>query len=204
MRRPLHFALALLFLCAASFCAFAQKDDAGTIEPLRSPGLDNQVYVGFERVRYDYGLVMPNGSVQRANTNGVNFQYNYRKFDHVSLIGTARYGTGSPLNQSLTTVAGGAGYVLFWKRYEPFAQILAGMARLSSDHAAGNMHLYDGPRAGFTTLVGAGCDITLTERWGVRPIYIETQYLPFGTKNSTFWNVSAGVLYRFGHSKRAR
>jgi hypothetical protein len=197
--------LTVLFLCCSAFAE--KKPGTGAIEPLRVPFLDNQMYVGYQYTKLDYALrsspFAP--SATDLTTNGLNIEYAYRKKDHLTLLGTARYGYGNLMNQRLLTVGAGAGYVLFWRRYEPFVQLMAGYSRLNSSHNAGNTYLYEHGRGGFTTLVGAGMDVSLSQRWGVRPIYVESQYLPFGmTDNkgsSVYWNAGAGILFRFGHSR---
>jgi hypothetical protein len=45
---------------------------------------------------------------------------------------------------------------------------------------------------------GAGLDVKLSDRWGVRAISLEDVFLPFGSGRSTYWSVGAGVLYHFG------
>jgi hypothetical protein len=55
--------------------------------------------------------------------------------------------------------------------------------------------------SGFMMLFGAGLDVKVTERWGVRAISLEDMYLPFGSARSTYWSVGAGVLYHFGRAK---
>jgi hypothetical protein len=187
--------LSALLYCAA-VNAFGQS-----VAPLYSPSLDNQLYVGYERSTYDYGLVTASGT-RRAVTNGVNVQYAYRQLGHVALIGTARYGSGSLFGQKMMTVAGGAGYVLSLRRFQPFVQGTGGLARLSSSHSAGDMYLGAKSEMGFTTLVGGGVDVAITPRWGVRPLYLENQYLPFGVKKSVNWNLGGGVVYRFLPSSR--
>jgi hypothetical protein len=171
-----------------------------TQPPLTLPALPNQLYLGYERSQTDYALKTPTGDVTSV-TSGLNLQYGYRKVDHVLLLGTLRYGSGKVLGEHLTTLGAGAGYVLYLDRYEPFAQALVGLSRLSSkDH----MYLASAPHTGFATLAGAGLDVALWGRWGVRPIYIENQYLPFGIagKNSVYWNIGGGVLFYPGHRDR--
>jgi len=181
----------------------AAAQHSAPIEPLRLPGLDNQLYVGAERTAYDYGLrTAITSPIARARTYGINLQYGYRKMDHLSFIGTVRYGQGALLAQNLTTTAAGVGYVVFFRRYEPFLQLMGGYSRLRSNHAAGNIFLKDTPITGFTTLFGGGLDVTLSPHWGIRPLYLENQYLPFGSKRSVYWNAGAGLLFRFNTSRR--
>jgi hypothetical protein len=50
-------------------------------------------------------------------------------------------------------------------------------------------------------LFGAGLDVKLNDRWGVRALTLEDLYLPFGSARSTYWSVGSGVLYNL---RRAR
>jgi hypothetical protein len=50
-------------------------------------------------------------------------------------------------------------------------------------------------------LFGAGLDVKLSERWGMRAISLEDLYLPFGSARSTYWSVGSGVLYHFGRAR---
>jgi hypothetical protein len=156
-------------------------------------GQDNQVYVGFEHTRYDYELLTPQGN-NVLTTSGVNVQYNYRSRNYVVLTGTMRYGSGPVEGQSMTTIGAGVGLVGSIWRAEPFAQVIGGMARLSSTD---NIYQSNSAMSSFTTILGAGVDFPITERWSIRPIYIENQFLSFGERRSIYLNVGAGVLYRF-------
>ena len=159
-------------------------------------GEDNQVYVGFEHTHYDYELLTPQGN-QVLTTSGVNIQYNYRSRSHVVLTGTMRYGSGPVEGQSMTTIGVGAGLVGDIWRAEPFAQVLGGIARLSSTD---NIYLSSSATSSFTTMLGVGVDIPVTGHWSIRPNYIENQFLSFGERRSIYLNLGAGVIYRF-HSK---
>jgi hypothetical protein len=156
-------------------------------------GEDNQLYVGFEHTRYDYELLTPQGN-QILTTSGVNIQYNYRSRSHLVFTGTMRYGSGPLAGQSMTTLGVGAGLVGSIGRAEPFAQVMGGIARLSSTD-----HIYQliSATSTFTTMLGAGVDIPISEHWSVRPIYIENQFLGFGERRSIYLNLGAGVIYRF-------
>jgi hypothetical protein len=156
-------------------------------------GHDNQLYIGFEHTRYDYELLTPQGN-NVLTTSGVNVQYNYRSRNYVLLTGTMRYGSGPLEGQSMTTVGAGFGLVGDIWRAEPFVQVLGGVARLSSTD---NIYQSTSAISSFTTMLGAGVDIPVTERWSIRPIYIENQFLSFGERRSIYLNVGAGVLYRF-------
>jgi len=170
--------------------------------PTRISGLEDQVYVGYQYTRYDYGLIRTfNGSVTtpltQLTTQGVNVEYAYRKLNRLDLVSSFRFGAGGLMGEKITTFAGGAGGVLQVRRIQPFGRLLVGYSHLSSND---NIYLAGGPKGGFATMFGAGLDVSINNRWGLRPLYTELQYLPFGPRGSTYWNVGSGVVYRFGHS----
>jgi hypothetical protein len=187
--------LAVMLTLAAGF-AWPQA-----VSPLQTSGLDNQLYVGFEHTRLDYGLVNPDGTTTQLSMNGVNIQYAYRHRDHLLALGSARYGAGNPLGVRSMAAGVGIGYVADWKRYEPFVQGTVGYSRLSSSSGDG-IYLSTAPLYGFTTTVGGGLDVTLTDHFGVRPVYIENQFLPWGSRRTVDWSVSSGLLYRFHGIRR--
>jgi hypothetical protein len=98
------------------------------------------------------------------------------------------------MKQTLQTFSAGAGYTHPIGRFAPLVQATAGFARTSSNH---QMYLYSGSRSGFATLLGTGVDVKVHNGWGVRPFYVEYEYLPFGQIKSKYWNYSTGVFYRF-------
>ena len=106
----------------------------------------------------------------------------------------------TPFDQSLITGAAGASYLLHYRRYEPYVHAMGGYTRLASQHAAGGMYLSN-VNSGFMMLFGAGLDVKVSERWGVRAISLEDLYLPFGSARSTYWSVGSGVLYHFGRAR---
>jgi hypothetical protein len=192
-----------LLLCTApvllTLCASAQsKDPVPAV--LIDDSLTNQLYVGYQHSSWDYGLQV-GSKVTRATTNGLDAQYSFKQFGKIGLLGAGRYADGSPLGEKLLTFAGGASYTFPIHRYRPFGQALLGYSRLTSDD---HMHLYDGGRSGFTTLVGGGVDIGISERWAMRPIYVENQYLSFGSKHSFNWNIGGGIVYRFNEVFRVK
>jgi hypothetical protein len=196
----------ILVALLLSGIARAQSDSPGpqpkapAIEPLHIPGRDPQLYIGFLQTRYDYSLRTPAAaaSASRLTNNGGSLEYEFRQWGKFSLLTTFRYGSGGPLQQSLSTAAVGGRYGFTFKHFEPFAQLLGGYSRLTSNHAAGNMFLGSGVNNSFTTLLGSGVDVTVSRHWGIRPFYIENQYLPMvGRQRSLYWSVGAGVLFRF-------
>lgn len=181
-------------MTAGSTALWAQEPPAA----VTISGLDNQVYVGYVYTKFDYEIEQLQGNPTVLTTSGVSIQYNNRSRNHLMLTGMVNYGTGTPAGQTLTTVAFGGGLVLPVWRLEPYGQVLLGAARLTSNDY---LYLQSGASTGFTYLLQAGVDLTVTRRWGVRPIYVENQYLPFGPIGSTYRNIGAGVLYRFGSAR---
>ena len=198
MKKPFaHIAMCLVFAGANIAAAAAEA-----VAPLRQTGLPNQVCLGYQFTDYDYELKTANG-VTRATANGINAEFRYHTgSSRLGPIGALRYSTGSPLGQTLGTAAAGASYVRPIGRWAPFAQAMGGVARLTSTD---QMYLQQSALTGFTTLLGVGVDVQLSSHWGVRPIYIENQYLPsFGPHGSVYWNAGGGVLFRFdsfGHRR---
>jgi hypothetical protein len=189
----------LILLAAVLFggCAcFAQPD---AVAPLRANQVTDLVYVGFDHTRTDYALATPDGN-DLATTNGANVEYDMRLKEHLACIGTVRYGVGNPFNQSLITGAAGASYLFQIARYEPYMHAMGGYTRLASQHAAGGMYLSN-VNSGFLMLFGAGLDVKVSERWGVRALSVEDLYLPFGSARSTYWSVGSGVLYNLRRAK---
>lgn len=194
--RPKMILLAAV-LFGSCVCVAQQASDA--VAPVRANQFSDLVYVGFDHTRTDYALATPDGN-DLATTNGVNVEYDMRRKEHLAYVGTVRYGIGTPFNESLITGAAGASYLFHIARYEPYMHAMGGYTRLASQHAAGGMYLSD-VNSGFMMLFGAGIDVKLNERWGVRALSMEDLYLPFGSARSTYWSVGAGVLYNL---RRAR
>jgi hypothetical protein len=77
---------------------------------------------------------------------------------------------------------------------------MGGYTRLASQHAAGGMYLSN-VNSGFLMNFGAGLDVKLNDRWGVRALTLEDHYLPFGSARSTYWSVGSGVLYNLRRTR---
>jgi hypothetical protein len=191
----LNIVTALGIAVAGSSALRAQLPSAVT-----ASGLDNQVYVGYVYTKFDYEIVTEQGD-KVITTSGVSVQYNHRSRNHLILTGLMNYGSGSQVGQKLTTVAFGGGLVQPIGRFEPYAQLLGGVARLTSTD---NLYLSSGPSTSFTYLLQAGVDLRVRGAWGIRPIYIEDQHLSFGPIGSTYRSFGAGVLYRIGSGNYAR
>ena len=194
-----RFICILLAALLSTGCACFAQQAIDTVAPLRANRFNDQVYVGFDHTRTDYALATQDGN-EIATSNGVNVEYDMRRREHLAYIATVRYDKGTPFDQSLITSAAGASYLLHYKRYEPYVHAMGGYTRLASQHAAGGMYLSN-VNNGFMMLSGAGLDVKVSERWGVRAISVEDMYLPFGSARSTYWSVGSGVLYHFGRTK---
>ncbi len=181
----------VLLLCV---CALAQNEP--TVQPvLIDYRIGNQVYVGFQHNWIDYRL-QTGETTTRAEGSGFDAQYRVKEFGKIGVLGSARMSSGSPLGQKLLTVAGGASFSFPMRRYRPFTQALLGYSRVTSKD---DMYLTKGSSNGLTTLLGIGVDIDVSHHWGVRPLYLENQYVTVGSngKGSFAWNVGGGLTYRF-------
>ena len=189
-----------ILLAAVLFasCACLAQRTIDTVAPLRANQCTDQVYVGFDHTRTDYALATSDGKL--ATTNGVDVEYDMRRKEHLAYIATVRYGIGTPFDQSLITGAAGVSYLLHYRSYEPYVHAMGGYTRLASQHAAGGMYLSN-VNSGFMMLFGAGLDVKVSERCGVRAISLEDLYLPFGSARSTYWSVGSGVLYNLRRTR---
>ncbi len=159
----------------------------------------NQFTGVFQRTLTDYSLLNENNtSASRIELNGGTAEYSWRRFYPFEVIGRASYSTGNPLSQKLMSFTAGAGYTRqIHRRYYPFARITAGMAHTSSPQY---QYLQKGIN-GFALNLDGGLDIDIKrQRWGVRAIELQNQYLPFGVNNlgSVYWSFGAGAYIRFG------
>ena len=189
----------IVLLIAVFLSGSACLAQSEAVAPLRANEFTDRLYLGFDHTRTDYALAMSDGN-ELATTNGVDVEYDMRRKEHLAYIATVRYGIGTPFDQSLITGAAGVSYLLHYRRYEPYVHAMGGYTRLASQHAAGGMYLSN-VNSGFMMLFGAGLDVKLSERWGMRAISLEDLYLPFGSARSTYWSVGSGVLYHFGRAR---
>jgi hypothetical protein len=171
-------------------------------EPIiRYKGLTDQVTLSYIQSNPGYELqTAPGLQAQASSLAGIAAQWTYRKHYPLDIIGSFRFSHGSLMQQTLETFAGGVGYTHPFRRFALVGQGLAGISLTNSQQ---QMYLYSGTRKGFTTIIGGGVEVKLHKGWGVRPIYSEYQYLPFGQIHSKYWNFSPGVFYRF-HQQRSR
>lgn len=190
---PLRMVVAACFLLAGVNLASAQarREVAYNYSP-------DQLTILYQRTLDDYSLLEPNGAQSRVTLNGATVEYAWTRFYPLEIVGRASYATGQPLGQHLMSFTGGAGYThQVFSRYFPFARATAGIAHTSSSD---QQYLYNPGKSGFAIDVAGGLDINLTERWGIRVIEVQNQYLPFGIGNegSVYWSLGSGVTYHFG------
>lgn len=163
------------------------------IPTIRYKGLTDQATFMYLRTDTGYALNTSSG-LKNENLTGIGVQWTWRKFYPLDILGTYRLEHGSVLSQTFQTAAVGVGYAHPIYRFAPLVQLQAGISRTTSQHY---MYLYDGARTGFTTLIGAGVDMKVNGNWGVRPVFVEFQYLPYGQIHSKYWNFGTGIFYRF-------
>jgi hypothetical protein len=179
-----------LLSCAAGANAQARQEVKYNMVP-------PQLTVSYQRSYEDYQFLEHDGTLRRIELNGVAAEYAYRRFYPVEIISRASYAAGNPLSQKLVTASAGAGYSRdFAHRYDPFVRVTAGIARTTS----GDMqYLYSGTRDGFALNIYGGLDVLVGQRWGVRAIEVQNQYLPYGVQGqgSVYWSVGAGAFFRF-------
>jgi len=140
----------------------------------------------------DYSLLLPNGLIERSRLNGGALEFAWHRLYPWEVVGTAIYSQGKPLGQRLATGAVGIGYTRAFHRALPYARLQAGISRTSSTDS---MYLFRGPQWGFTTVESVGLDFRVTPHWGLRPIHLQNEYLPFGSHGSVYWSAGAGFTY---------
>jgi hypothetical protein len=160
--------------------------------------LQDQIIGTYQHTFDDYNLQLLDGTVEQIHLNGGAVEFAWNKFYPVEIIVAASYSAGQPEGQKLMTFTGGAGYTrIFAKRYNPFVHVGAGLARTSSDD---KQYLYETSKSSFFVDCSGGIDVLVSKKhWGVRPINVEVQYLPFGVQDhsSTYLSFGAGAFYRF-------
>jgi hypothetical protein len=142
----------------------------------------------------DYSLQESPTNLERTHLNGGGVEYTSRHFYPWEIVGAAQYSSGQPLGQELISVGGGAGYCRSFKHWTPYARLLGGIARTSSNDL---MYLYTAPHWGLALNTSVGADYQLTPRWGIRGVQFENEYLPFGSHGSVYWSIGTGITYHF-------
>lgn len=157
----------------------------------------SQITVSFAHTLDDYQLEDTTGKLSRVTLNGLAAEYSWRRYYPIEIFGGMASSNGNPLDQSLFTLNGGAGYTRqFLTRWNPFVRVEAGYAHTRSD---ADQYGYSSAHSGFDFAVSGGLDISLIPHWGVRVIDVQNQYLPFGVKGqgSVYWSFGSGIFYRF-------
>jgi hypothetical protein len=142
----------------------------------------------------DYSLQESPTNLKRTHLSGGSVEYASRHFYPWEIVASAQYSSGQPLGQKLIFAGGGAGYCRSFKHWTPYARVLGGRARTSSNDL---MYLYTAPHWGLALNTSVGADYQLTPRWGIRGVQFENEYLPFGSRGSVYWSIGTGITYHF-------
>lgn len=198
MRIPFSRALQIL-LGGVIFCVGSNIAQSQARQEVSYDFSPNQFTVLYHRTFDDYIVQNANGSSSRVELNGVAAEYSWRHFYPLEVIGQASYSLGQPLGQKLMTFTVGAGYTRqIYRHYFPFARLTAGMGHTSSS----DYQYLQSSETGMALNLDGGLDINIGDRnrWGVRALEIQNQYLPFGVNNrgSVYWSLGAGAYIRFG------
>ena len=118
----------------------------------------------------DYSLQESPTNLEKTHLGGGSVEYASRHFYPWEIVGAIQYSSGQPLGQKLVSVGGGAGYCRNFKRWTPYARVLGGMARTSSND---EMYLYTAPKWGLAFNTSVGTDYQLTPRWGIRGVQLQ-------------------------------
>lgn len=190
------FSIGFSLLLATLFSAAPAHSQAR--QELKYRYMSDQITGYYQRTYDDYQLRLLDGTLERIELNGGTVEFAWHKLYPFEFIGAASYRAGQPEGQKLMTFTGGAGYTrILAKRYNPFVHVGAGLAHTSSDDA---QYLYETSKSSFFFDVSGGLDVLLSKKhWGVRPINVEVQYLPFGVQghSSTYLSFGTGAFYRF-------
>ena len=187
MRR--HLATIILGVSFAGISLFAQARHEVSYD-----WAPDQLAATFMYTVDDYSLQVTPTNLERTRLGGGSVEYASRHFYPWELVGSAQYSSGQPLGQKLISAGGGAGYCRSFKRWTPYARVLGGMARTSSND---EMYLYTAPKWGLAFNTSVGADYQLTPRWGIRGVQFENEYLPFGSRGSVYWSIGTGITYHF-------
>ena len=171
---------------------------AQATSPVQFSWMPNQITASWIYTREDYEFSNEPGlPAQRLTLQGANAEYAYRRWYPWMIDASFRYQKADLLGQKLLTGAAGVGYVRQFGRYAPYGELQVGATNTSSTDY---QYLYTSSQLGLTTLLQGGIDVRLGNGlFGVRPVYVENQYLPFGVQGhqSIYWNIGAGTFIRF-------
>jgi hypothetical protein len=181
-----------VLILALALCAVNASAQVSAHPQIHYDWAPDQVSATYLWTLDDYSLQTAT-SLERTRLNGGTVEYAWRHFYPWEAVASLQYSKGTPLNQSLLTLAAGAGYCRSFARWTPFGRVEAGLARTNSDQW---MYLYQGSRSGFATVLSAGADYQLSPHWGIRVGQVQNEYLPYGSRGSVYWSAGAGVTYR--------
>jgi len=160
--------------------------------------LPNQLSIVGLYTYSDYSLQYASGATERARLYGGTAEYAWRRFYPWQAVASVHYAKDDLFNQTLYSAQAGAGYIHAYDRFTPFVNLQVGISKTESDQW---MYLYRESKTGFSETLSVGSDYLLTPHWAVRPFQIQNQYLPFGSRHSVYWDLGAGVTYRFVSNK---
>jgi outer membrane immunogenic protein len=126
---------------------------------------------------------------------------------HLAAVFDAAVAHGSGISSShydltLTSITSGLRFSPFLQpRWNPFGQVLIGVANASGTLVEGNTPAASDSTLNFASIVGGGLDYRLRGRWSVR--LIDADYLLTRSSNrvndhQNNLRLSAGIVYRFG------
>jgi hypothetical protein len=152
----------------------------------------SQVTATYRYTLDDYSFLTSTGVIERTRLNGGALEFAWHRLYPWEVVGTVAYSRGNPLGQTLGTVAVGVGYTRVFARLMPYARLQLGASRTSSTDF---MYLSPGPRWGLTTVESVGLDYRVSPHFGIRPIHLQNEYLPFGSHGSVYWSAGTGITY---------
>ncbi len=168
------------------------SNEASPKPEIRFDWAPSQITATYRFTVDDYSLLTSAGRLERTRLNGGALEFAWHRLYPWEVVGTAIYSQGDPLGQRLATGAVGIGYTRAFHRALPYARLQAGISRTSSTDS---MYLFRGPQWGFTTVESVGLDLRVTPHWGLRPVHLQNEYLPFGSHGSVYWSAGAGFTY---------
>jgi hypothetical protein len=182
--------VSLIVVMAFSGMAYAQ-----TQREVLYDSLGSQVAVQYQYTDNSYFYRNLDGSLSGTNLNGGSIEFANRHFYPWEIVSKVSYAKGAVLAQNLQSYTAGAGYTRGFGRFQPFVRLTAGIARTHSNDA---QYLYQPPNYGMTFIGGGGLDMRILNRWGVRAIEFDSQYVPYGSNSSVYRSFGSGIFYSFG------
>jgi outer membrane immunogenic protein len=190
--------LSLVFIAMAPSLAMAQ------VLPAKSDRLSPELALEYNFVRSN----APPAECDCFSLNGAGLSIAQPLGSgHLAAVFDAAVAHGSGISSShydltLTSITSGLRYRPFEQpRWNPFGQVLIGVANGSGTLVEGNTPAASDSTLSFASIVGGGIDYRLRGRWSVR--LIDADYLLTRTSNrvndhQNNLRLSAGVVYGFG------